>query len=446
MGRSILVVEDERILRVTLANDLAEEGYDVTSAADGDEGFKYIRQRRFDAALLDLRLPGVDGLQLLKMFKASNPRGVAVMMTAYGTIQSAVAALKAGAADYFLKPFPAEELLVLLRGLFAQQITPAAESSPPKIRQFGDLVYVSQKMAAVCDLIATVAPSDATVLIQGETGTGKELTARAIHHQSGRRDGPLVSVACAAIPEALLESELFGHEKGAFTGAIQERHGRFELAHGGTLFLDEVTDLGPAVQAKLLRVLQEKEFERVGGTRTIKVDVRLISATRKRLEDEVLAGRMREDLFYRLKVITIRLPPLRERKEDIASLAEHFLEKYRRPLRKEIRGLSPEAGHYLLTQAWPGNVRELEATIQRAVTLTKRDLLSAEDLSPDDTPPAHLGDATSPHRLNEAVREAERRYLLEVLQSVGGQRMHAARILGISRKTLWKKLKTLGLE
>jgi DNA-binding NtrC family response regulator len=210
--------------------------------------------------------------------------------------------------------------------------------------------------------------------------------------------------------------------------------------------LDEVTDLGPAVQAKLLRVLQEKEFERVGGTRTIKVDVRLISATRKRLEDEVLAGRMREDLFYRLKVITIRLPPLRERKEDIASLAEHFLEKYRRPLRKEIRGLSPEAGHYLLTQAWPGNVRELEATIQRAVTLTKRDLLSAEDLSPDDTPPAHLGDATSPHRLNEAVREAERRYLLEVLQSVGGQRMHAARILGISRKTLWKKLKTLGLE
>ena len=198
-------------------------------------------------------------------------------------------------------------------------------------------------MAAVCDLIATVAPSDATILVQGETGTGKELTARAIHRQSDRREGPLVSVACAAIPETLLESELFGHEKGAFTGAIQERHGRFELAHGGTLFLDEVTDLGPAVQAKLLRVLQEKEFERVGGARTIKVDVRLISATRKRLEDEVLAGRMREDLFYRLKVITIRLPPLRERKEDILPLAEHFLEKYRRPLRKEIRGLSPEA-------------------------------------------------------------------------------------------------------
>jgi DNA-binding NtrC family response regulator len=447
MGRSVLVVEDERILRVTLTNDLKEEGYEVTSAADGEEGFRQIRQRRFDAALLDLKLPGVDGLQLLKMFRASNPRSVAIMMTAYGTIQSAVAALKAGAADYFLKPFPTEELLVLLRGLLAQQGAPmVSEGAPPKIRQFGDLVYVSQKMAAVCDLIATVAPSEATVLIQGETGTGKELTARAIHQQSDRREQPLVSVSCAAIPETLLESELFGHEKGAFTGAIQERRGRFELAHGGTLFLDEVTDLGLAVQAKLLRVLQEKEFERVGGTRTLKVDVRLISATRKRLEDEVLAGRMREDLFYRLKVITIRLPLLRERKEDILPLAEHFLETYRQPLRKEIRGLSAEASRYLLAHPWPGNVRELQATIQRAVTLTKRDVLTAEDLSPDDLPASPPGSEASPHLLNEAVREAERRYLQEVLQRVGGQRMRAARILGISRKTLWKKLKTLGLE
>jgi DNA-binding NtrC family response regulator len=446
MGRSILVVEDERILRVTLANELTEEGYEVVSAADGDEGFKHIRQRRFDAALLDLRLPGVDGLQLLKMFKASNPRGLAIMMTAYGTIQSAVAALKAGAADYFLKPFSPEELLVLLRGLLAHQAAPTTDGAPPKIRQFGDLVYVSQKMAAVCDLVATVAPSDATVLVQGETGTGKELTARAIHRQSDRRDKPLVSVACGAIPETLLESELFGHEKGAFTGAIQERRGRFELAHGGTLFLDEVTDLGPAVQARLLRVLQEKEFERVGGTKTLKVDVRLISATRKRLEDEVLAGRMREDLFYRLKVITIRLPPLRERKEDILPLAEHFLEKYRRPLRKEVQGLNPEASRYLLALPWPGNVRELEATIQRAVTLTKREVLTPEDFAPDDLPVAPPGSEASPHPLNEAVREAERRYLQEVLQSVGGQRMRAARILGISRKTLWKKLKTLGLD
>jgi len=253
-------------------------------------------------------------------------------------------------------------------------------------------------------------------------------------------------VNCGAIPSGLVESELFGHEKGAFTGAIQERRGRFELAHGGTLFLDEVTDLGPAVQAKLLRVLQEKEFERVGGTRTLKVDVRLISATRKRLEDEVLAGRMREDLFYRLKVITIRLPPLRERKEDILPLAEHFLEKYRRPLRKEVKGLSPEAGRYLLALPWPGNVRELEAAIQRAVTLTKRDVLTLEDFAPDDLPVAPLGGEASPLHLNDAVREAERRYLQEVLQSVGGQRMRAAQILGISRKTLWKKLKRLGLE
>jgi len=448
MGRSILVVEDERILRVTLANDLAEEGYEVISAADGDEASRQIGQRRFDAALLDLKLPGVDGLTLLEMFKASNPRSVAIMMTAYGTIQTAVTALKTGAADYLLKPFPPEELLVLLRGLLAQRVAPAqsADAPLPVLRQFGELVYVSQKMAAVCDLVATVAPSDATVLVQGETGTGKELTARAIHRQSDRRNGPLVSVSCAAIPETLLESELFGHEKGAFTGAIQERRGRFELAHGGTLFLDEVTDLGPAVQAKLLRVLQEKEFERVGGTRTLKVDVRLVSATRKRLEDEVLAGRMREDLFYRLKVITIRLPPLRERKEDILPLAEHFLEKYRRPLRKEVRGVSTEASRCLLAHLWPGNVRELEAAVQRAVTLTKSDVLTAEDLGLDDGPPAAPGAEVSPPHLNDAVREAERRYLHEILQSVGGQRMRAAQILGISRKTLWKKLKTLGLE
>jgi transcriptional regulator with PAS, ATPase and Fis domain len=268
-----------------------------------------------------------------------------------------------------------------------------------------------------------------------------------VHQHSERRQQPLVNVSCAAIPETLLESELFGHEKGAFTGAIRERRGRFELADGGTLFLDEVADLGPAVQAKLLRVLQEKEFERVGGVRTIKADVRLISATRKRLEDEVLAGRMREDLFYRLKVITIRLPALRERKEDILPLAEHFLEKYRQPLRKEVGGLSADATRYLLAHTWPGNVRELEASIQRAVTLTKRDILGIEDLRSDE--PSGMAPAEEeggPHLLNDAIREAERRYLQEVLQSVGGQRTRAAQILGISRKTLWKKLKTLGLE
>jgi DNA-binding NtrC family response regulator len=446
MGQSILLVEDEPILRVTLANDLAEKGYEVTPAATGDEGFNRIRERGFDAALLDLKLPGMDGLTLLKMFKATNPQGAAIMMTAYGTIQSAVAAMKAGATDYLLKPFAPEELIVLLRGLFARRTAPPPEETHPKVQRFGDLIYVSQKMAAVCDLTATVAPSDATVLVQGETGTGKELTARAIHQHSDRRERPLVTVACAAIPEALLESELFGHEKGAFTGAIRERRGRFELAHGSSLCLDEVADLGPAVQAKLLRVLQEREFERVGGTRTIKVNVRLISTSRKRLEDEVLAGRMREDLFYRLKVITIRLPALRERKEDILPLAEHFLEKYRRPLRKEVRGLSPEASRYLLDQPWPGNVRELEAAIQRAVTLTKRDTLTLEDFSPDDRPATSPGTQASPHLLNDAVREAERRYLQEVLQSVGGQRTRAAQILGISRKTLWKKLRTLNPE
>jgi transcriptional regulator with PAS, ATPase and Fis domain len=301
-------------------------------------------------------------------------------------------------------------------------------------------------MARIADLLTTVAKSDATVLIQGETGTGKELAARAIHHASERRDYPLITVACAAIPETLLEAELFGHEKGAFTGAIRQRKGRFELAHRGTLFLDEVADLGPAIQAKVLRVLQEKEFERVGGTQTIKVDVRVISATRKRLEDEVLAGRLREDLFYRLKVIPVTLPPLRDRKEDILPLADHFLEKYARPLGKDIRGIAPEAFSLLLAYHWPGNVRELEASIQRAVTLTRNSVLTPEDISLEGVPAPSNHASVSPQPLMDAIRETERRYLQEVLRSVGGQKQRAAEILGISRKTLWKKLKQLGLE
>jgi transcriptional regulator with PAS, ATPase and Fis domain len=253
-------------------------------------------------------------------------------------------------------------------------------------------------------------------------------------------------VACAAIPETLLEAELFGHEKGAFTGAIRERKGRFELANHGTLFLDEVADLGPAVQAKLLRALQEKEFERVGGTQTIKTDVRLISATRKRLEDEVLAGRFREDLFYRLKVITITIPPLRERKEDILPLAQHFLERYRAPLGKAIQEFSPEACRRLLAHPWPGNVRELEAVVQRAVTLARGPTLAPEDLFPESAPGPGAAEAAPAHLLMDAVRDTERRYLQEVLLSVGGRRKQAAETLGISRKTLWKKLKQFGLE
>jgi DNA-binding NtrC family response regulator len=445
MGQRVLLVEDEPILKVTLTNDLTEEGYEVIAIADGADALRLIQEQSFDAALLDLKLPKVDGLTLLQSFKAANPSGIAIMMTAYGTIESAVAAMKAGASDYLLKPFPADELLVLLSSLLAEH-TKREESGAAGVRRFGDLIYASDRMARVCDRIATVARSDATVLIQGETGTGKELVARAVHNQSNRRASPLITVACAAIPESLLEAELFGHEKGAFTGAIRERKGRFELAHRGSLFLDEVADLGPAVQAKLLRVIQEKEFERIGGVRTIKVDVRLISATRKRLEDEVLAGRLREDLFYRLKVITISLPLLRERKEDILPLAEHFIEKYRRPLGKEIQGLSPEACRQLLSYDWPGNVRELEAAIQQAVILTKSSVLTAEDFSSDGVMafPGQMGERAL--SLSDAVRETERRYLQEVLRGVGGHRKKAAEILGVSRKTLWKKLKLLGLE
>jgi DNA-binding NtrC family response regulator len=443
----ILLADDEPILRLTLRNDLTEEGYEVTCASDGAEGLRLIQTQTFDVAVLDLKLPKVDGLTLLQSFRTANPQGLAVMMTAYGTIQSAVAAMKAGATDYLLKPFPSEELLTLLRGLLAQHKgRQGGEERSDHVRRFDDLIYVSEAMARVADLLATVARSDATILIQGETGTGKELAARAIHRASERRRHPLITVACAAIPETLLEAELFGHERGAFTGAIRERKGRFELAHRGTLFLDEVADLGPAVQAKVLRVLQEKEFERIGGTQTIKVDVRVVSATRKRLEDEVLAGRLREDLFYRLKVIPVVLPPLRERKDDIIPLAEHFLEKYARPLGKEIQEISSEACRHLLAYHWPGNVRELEASIQRAVTLTKNPLLMPDDIPLEGIPSSSEPLSVPAQPLMEAIRETERRYLQEVLRSVGGQKKRAAEILGISRKTLWKKLKQLGLE
>ena len=447
MRGRILLVDDEPILRLTLGNDLSEEGYEVTCASDGAEGLRLIQTRSFDAALLDLKLPKVDGLTLLQSFMTANPQGLAIMMTAYGTIQSAVAAMKAGATDYLLKPFPSEELLTLLRGLLAQRKgRQGEEEKSDQVQRFGDLIYVSEPMARIADLLATVAQSDATVLIQGETGTGKELAARAIHHASERRGHPLITVACAAIPETLLEAELFGHEKGAFTGAIRERKGRFELAHRGTLFLDEVADLGLGVQAKVLRVLQEREFERVGGTQTIKVDVRVISATRKRLEDEVLAGHLREDLFYRLKVIPVVLPPLRERRDDILPLAEHFLEKYARPLGKEIRGIAPETCGHLLAYHWPGNVRELEASIQRAVTLTKNPVLTSDDIPLEGVPTPSDQVSVPSQSLMDAIRETERRYLQEVLRSVGGQKQRAAEILGISRKTLWKKLKQLGLE
>jgi DNA-binding NtrC family response regulator len=439
MAHSVLLAEDEPILRVTLAEDLRDAGYEVTATGDGAEALGLIAERPFDIALLDLKLPKVDGMRLLQSFKGANASGVALMMTAYGTIQSAVAAIKAGASDYLPKPFSVDELRTVLRALTAPSAQRAMRKDAPVVRRFGDLLYAGDAMARICEMVATVAPSDATVLIQGETGTGKELVARALHEQSGRHESPMVAVACAAIPESLLEAELFGHEKGAFTGAIRERKGRFELAHRSSLFLDEVADLGPALQAKLLRVLQEREFERIGSSRTIKADVRLISATRKRLEDEVLGGRLREDLFYRLKVITITLPPLRERKEDIFPLAEHFVAKYGKPLNKEIRGLDNEASRLLLGHSWPGNVRELEASIQQAVTLAKGHLLAVPDFP-------SLASEKTVRTVGNPVQEAERQYLREVLRGVGGRRQRAAEVLGISRKTLWKKMRLLGLE
>ena len=487
----LLVVEDEVRIARFVKKGLEAEGYEVDVAADGQQGLRLGRAGGYDLVILDLILPLASGIEVCQQLRAAGSSTPILMLTAKDSVEDRVTGLKSGADDYLSKPFafdellariqalvrrrdlaltsaygsirsaveslaaggdavlrpgPTEELLLILRDLLARREERPPDRPGASTRKFHDLVFQGPRMAEVADLIATVAASDATVLIQGETGTGKELVARAIHAASRRRSFPLVAVACAAIPETLLEDELFGHEKGAFTGAIRDRKGRFELAAGGSLFLDEIADLGLGVQAKLLRVLQERAFERLGGTRPVKVDVRVMSGTLRRLEEEVQRGRFREDLFYRLKVITITLPPLRERKEDILPLAEHFLQQYTRPLGKAVEGLSPEAHRELLQHEWRGNVRELEAAIQRAVVLARGPRLTPDDLGlggPAGASPARA-DASRP--LLVTLRETERQYLDAVLRSVGGHRRRAAEILGISRKTLWKKLRHVGLE
>src|SRR5574341_48327 len=387
MTRRVLLVEDEEILRIALGNELRRHGYVVRTAADGDEGLSAIQEETFDVALLDVRLPQRDGLDLLRVLRERSPDTVAIMMTAYGTVEEAVAAMKMGAHDYLLKPFPTEALLLTLRRvgeyLDLRRENVSLRDRLERLHRFGSIVCASKRMKEVCDMARMAAESDITVLIQGETGTGKELMAGAIHHNSARRNGPLIKVNCAALAESLLETELFGHERGAFTGAVRQKPGRFELADGGTLFLDEVDDLPMPVQVRLLRVLQEREFERVGGTRPIKVNVRILCASKTALDQCVAEGRMREDLYYRLKVATIVIPPLRERREDIAPLAEHFLHRYAAEARKPLRGFDPSAMRILQEHPWLGNVRELENAVQRAVAFARGELLGAEDLPGD---------------------------------------------------------------
>ena len=443
----ILVVDDEPAQRELVAGFLTKRGFEVVQAPGGEAALARFKQEPFDLVLTDQKMPGLSGLQVLEGVRAVTPETAVIIMTAYGTIETAVSAIKAGAADYLTKPLNLDELLhrihrVRERQQLLRENRELREALAERHRVEG-ILGESGPMQEALSLVRRVAPSDATVLIRGESGTGKELIARAIHHASPRATGPLVKVNCAALAESLLEAELFGHEKGAFTGAIATRKGRFELADGGSLFLDEIGDLPAHMQVKLLRVLQEREFERVGSSRPIAVNVRLLAATHRDLEALVREDRFREDLYYRINVVTITLPPLRERREDLPLLIDHFVRTFAAKNGKPIAGLTRDAREALLRYDYPGNVRELENLIERAVVLTRDEIIGIADLpltlhEPVPEPGAAPG-------LEAAVEALERRMIREALGRASGVQTRAAESLGISERVLRYKLKKYGL-
>lgn len=444
MKESIAIIEDDKIMRVTLEDALKSKGYDVYSFETGEEALKAIKGNHFSVIVTDVRLPDIDGINILREISSRGDSQV-IVMTAFGTIKDAVEVMKLGAFDYITKPFSLDEFLLLIeRALDVKRLREEnirLKHDLNRCYSFPNIIGHSPQMNAVFSLIEKLSGSDSTVLILGESGTGKELIATTIHYQSKRKDGPLIKVNCAALPEGLIEAELFGHEKGAFTGAIKKKPGRFELANGGTIFLDEVGDLPLSTQAKLLRVIQDRTFERVGGTETLKVDVRIIGATNKDLQKEVKNGTFREDLYYRLNVIPLLIPPLRERKEDIPDLVDFFLKRFNARLSKNVR-FTKEAMELLLEYDYPGNVRELENIIERVVTLSQGEVIKKEEIP---LPFSTLPSAGYPS-LSEITNQAEREYIIRVLKLTGGSRTRAAELLGISRKTLWEKINAYGIE
>ncbi len=438
----ILIADDDPVARDLLAEVLAKEGYRVRAAAGGRECLELARSGPVDLALLDLRMPDLDGLEVLRQIQALHPGVPVLILTAFATLETAIEAIRAGAYDYLSKPFRMEEIRLVVRRALDQRRL-AAENV--RFRQalrdryrFENVVGLSPKMVEVYRLAARAAATDVTVLLLGETGTGKELIARAIHHGSARAEGPFIAVDCTALPEALFESELFGHERGAFTGAVTTKRGLLENARSGTVFLDEIGDLSPALQAKLLRALQEREIRRVGAGETIPVDVRVISATNRDLQRRVEAGEFREDFYYRLRVVTIALPPLRARREDIPLLTQHFLEKLARSGTPPVRGIAPAALERLTGYDWPGNVRELENVITRAATLSSAAVLTPEDFAFDAAAAPAAGPALPQAAMTlEAVKHW---YVSRVLADVGGNKQRAAAILGVDRRTLYRIL------
>jgi DNA-binding NtrC family response regulator len=440
---SILIIDDEESICDGLSQVLRKEGYLVKAVKEGNDGLTLFGKENFQVVFLDLKLPGLKGMQVLSKIKETSPETPVIIITGYASIESAVEAIKQGAFDYMAKPFSPEELRIitkkalesrkiLFENLFLRKELEAKS-------EFDMVVGKSRAMKEVMDIVNRVSPTETTVLITGESGTGKELIAKEVHKYSLRYKAPFVVVDCGALVETLFESELFGHVKGSFTGAHETKHGRFEVANGGTIFFDEISNISLNIQAKLLRVIQEREVTRIGSSKPIKVDVRILAATNENLADAVKRGKFREDLFYRLSVVPIHLPPLRERKEDIPLLVEHFLRKYNKKAKKNIETISPQAIKAMREYDWPGNIRELENTIERAVVLSKGNGIDIEDLM-------YHGISASPALLSplggnyKTLEEMEKEYIKAVLRTQHGNKSKASRLLGIDRKTLWAKI------
>ncbi len=456
MGSKVLIVDDEKLMRISLETQLKKEGYHVKSVDNAIDGLKMVKTEEYDAVVTDLRLSGMGGMEILREIKKYNTEIIVVIMTAYGTLESAVSAIKEGAYDYIAKPFSTDELIIKLqRALHYKNTTAEVNRLRGEIQaefEFCNIVGNSDAMKKVLEIVKGVSERDTTVLIRGESGTGKEKIAGAIHYHSSRKTGPFIRVSCAALNREILESELFGHEKGAFTGAIKTRRGRFELADGGSIFLDDVDDIPLYMQVKLLRVLQERTFERVGGEETLGADVRIICATKKDLLERVKEGHFREDLFYRLNVVPISIPPLRERKEDIPLLVNYFLKNFVSQYEDALPDVSQEAMHVLMAYNWPGNVRELENVIEHAIAFSKSKGISLEAF------PEYLKNVDI-HKdllsidlynkqminLQDALTEVEKKLIQWAHQKTNGNQVKMAEILGIPRTTLRNRLVKLQL-
>lgn len=450
MAFKILVVDDEEIIRDSISYILETEGYEVEKAENGRIAYEKIKEKHFDLVITDIEMPAMKGTELLEKIRTLDSQTAVIIITAFGSLDTAITALRNGASDYILKPVEFDELLIKAKRLFeVKDLLVENKVLREEINRkydFDNIVGKSPAIKKVFDMIQTVAETDSTVLISGNSGTGKELVARAIHFRSKRKNKPFIAVNCGAISENLIESELFGHKKGAFTGAISDKEGFIKAADGGTLFLDEISEMPPQLQVKLLRAIQEKEYTPVGTTQSLPVNVRFVATTNRNLEEEVKAGRFREDLYYRLNVVEIHLPSLKEREEDIPLLADHFLNKYRKELNKNIKGIDNDAMRALLAHEWKGEVRELGNVIERAVIFCKGEYISTDDLPPSFVPNRESYELNFSESLEDSVRKFERDFIMRVLESNNFNKEKTADVLKVGLSTLYRKLKELDIK